>query len=141
MNYFTQKIDVSTSKGIEFIDVTNSVQKAVSKSGIKNGLASVFSNHTTAGVRINERCARLQKDMRTLLEEIAPKNKSYEHNENTLDGRGNAHSHLMSLLTGVSETVPVENGKLVLGTWQSVFFMEFDGPRQSRSFIVTIVGK
>ena len=141
MKYFTQDINVSTSRGIEFIDVTSEVKKAVAKSKIKDGLVSIFSNHTTAGVKINERCARLQKDMQAWLEDIAPQNKSYKHNETALDGRGNAHSHLLSLLTGVSETIPVRNGNLILGTWQSVFFMEFDGPRNSRSFTITVVGE
>lgn len=141
MKYFTKDVSVSTSRGIEFIDVTGEVKKAVAKSKIKDGLASIFSNHTTAGVKINERCARLQKDMQTWLEDIAPQNKSYKHNETALDNRGNAHSHLMSLLTGISETIPVKDGNLILGTWQSVFFMEFDGPRNSRSFTITVVGE
>lgn len=141
MKHFIQEIGVNTSKPVEFIDVTDQVRRAISQSGIKNGLVSVFSNHTTAGVRINERCGRLQNDMENLLTEIAPAGRSYRHNETAVDGRGNAHSHLMSLLTGVSETVPVSKGKMILGTWQSIFFMEFDGPRRNRNVTVAVVGE
>lgn len=141
MKHFLEEIDIRTSKPIEFIDVTDKVREVVAQSGIKNGLASVFSNHTTAGIRINERCGRLQKDMEAMLKEIAPAEKTYKHNETTVDGRGNAHSHLMSLLTGVSETVPVSKGEMILGTWQSIFFMEFDGPRKNRSVTVAVVGE
>ena len=141
MKYFTQNIDVSTSQGLEFLDVTDRVRQVVEKSQIKNGLVSVFSNHTTAGVKINEPCSRLQKDMESLLKEIAPPHKTYRHNEVAMDNRDNAHSHLMSLLTGVSETIPVTNGDLLLGTWQSIFFMEFDGPRSLRTITVTVIGE
>lgn len=141
MKHFSKEISVSTSRPIEFVDVTDRVRDAVAKSGIKNGLVSVFSNHTTAAIRINERCARLQKDMESLLCEIVPPGKPYRHNETTVDGRGNAHSHLMSLLIGGSETAPVKSGELQLGTWQSVFFIELDGPRSTRKLTVTIVGE
>jgi secondary thiamine-phosphate synthase enzyme len=141
MKNYLEEISVATTKGIEFIDVTDKVRQIVSRSGIKNGLASVFSNHTTAGVRINERCRRLQKDMESMLREMAPSDKAYRHNETAVDKRGNAHSHLMSLITGISETVPVSKGEMILGTWQAIFFMEFDGPRKSRSITVTVVGE
>jgi len=141
MKHFFCEIDVQTTRPIEFIDVTDRVRDAVSKSGIKNGIVSIFSNHTTAAIRINERCSRLQKDMETLLCEIVPQNRQYKHNETTADGRGNAHSHLMTLLIGGSETAPVKSGDLHLGTWQSVFFIELDGPRSARKFTVTVVGE
>ena len=141
MKHFYQEIDVRTTKPIEFIDVTDSVREAVTKSGIRNGIVSIFSNHTTAAIRINERCARLQKDMESMLCDMVPQNRPYRHNETTADGRGNAHSHLMSLLIGGSETAPLKGGDLRLGTWQSVFFIELDGPRGSRKFTVTVVGE
>lgn len=139
-NYFCE-ISISTSRPIEFIDVTDRVRDAVDKSGIKNGIVSIFSNHTTVAVRINERCSRLQKDMEALLTEMVPVNRPYRHNETTADGRGNAHSHLMSLIMGGSETAPVRGGKIHLGTWQSVFFIELDGPRGARKLTVTVVGE
>lgn len=141
MKHYFGEINVRTTKPIEFIDVTNKVFDLVSKSGIRNGIVSIFTNHTTTAVRINERCSRLQKDMERLLCEIAPQDRPYSHNDDTLDGRGNAHSHLMALLVGGSETAPVKDGKLHLGTWQSVFFIEFDGPRGSRNISVTVVGE
>ena len=140
MNYFTQEINVATSQDLEFVDITDQVRAAVEKCGIKNGLVNIYSKHTTTGIKVNEHCARLQQDMETLLREIAPQTKAYKHNEQTVDNRGNAHSHLMSLVVGSSETVPMEQGKLKLGTWQSIFFMEFDGPRPERIITVTIIG-
>jgi secondary thiamine-phosphate synthase enzyme len=141
MKHFSQEIRVPTTKSIEFIDVTEHVRRVVAKSGVKNGLVSIFSNHTTTAIRVNERCARLQKDMVNLLCEMVPQQKPYQHNEATVDGRGNAHSHLMSLLMGGAETVPVMNGGLRLGTWQSIFFIELDGPRNNRNLTVTILGE
>jgi secondary thiamine-phosphate synthase enzyme len=140
VKHFFYEISVTTKRPIEFIDVTDRVCEAVGKSGIKNGIASIFSNHTTASVRINERCSRLQMDMEALLAEIVPADRPYRHNETTADGRGNAHSHLMSMIMGGSETVPVKGGRLHLGTWQSVFFIELDGPRGERRLTVTVVG-
>ncbi len=140
MKYYTEEINLTTSQALEFIDVTNQVRELVDGCGIANGLVNICSKHTTTGVKINENCARLQQDMENLLQEIAPQTNNYLHNEQTIDGRGNAHSHLMSLVVGSSETVPLEHGKLKLGTWQSVFFMEFDGPRTSRVINVTIIG-
>ncbi|MFH1874337.1 MAG: secondary thiamine-phosphate synthase enzyme YjbQ [Pseudomonadota bacterium] len=140
MRCYTKEINISTSQPLEFIDITNQVRELVERRGISNGLVNICSKHTTTGVKINERCARLQQDMEEMLKEIAPQAKTYKHNEQTVDGRGNAHSHLMSLIVGSSETIPVEQGKLKLGTWQSIFFMEFDGPRSSRAVSVTIVG-
>ncbi len=140
MKHFFHEISIATTKPIEFIDVTDRVREAVGKSGIKNGIVSIFSNHTTVAVRINERCSRLQKDMEALLREMVPEDRPYRHNETTADGRGNAHSHLMSLLMGGSETAPVKGGNVHLGTWQSVFFIELDGPRSSRKLTVTVVG-
>jgi len=141
MKHYLQEIDVATSRPIEFVDVTARVRAVVASSGITNGLVSVFSNHTTTGIRINEHCSRLQKDMEILLSEVVPAERPYRHNETTIDGRGNAHSHLMSLLIGVSETVPLTEGHLRLGTWQSIFFVELDGPRRKRSVTVSVVGE
>lgn len=141
MKHFLQQIEFDTDNPIEFIDVTSRVKEVVTESGIQNGFVNVFSNHTTSAVRISESCARLQKDMERLICEIAPYDRPYEHNKNTIDGRDNAHSHLMSLLVGVSETLPVANGKMNLGKWQSIFFIELDGPRKNRSMTVTVLGE
>jgi secondary thiamine-phosphate synthase enzyme len=141
MKHFFEDISVATKRPIEFIDVTDRVRDAVGKSGIEDGIVSIFSNHTTAAVRINERCARLQADMENMLKEVVPVDRPYRHNESTADGRGNAHSHLMSLFMGGSETVPVKGGRLHLGTWQSVFFIELDGPRGSRKLTVAVFGE
>ncbi len=140
MKSYIEEINLKTKKEVEFIDVTDIVDQIVEKSGIKNGLVNIFSYHTTTGIRINERCSRLQEDMETFLKEIAPIDKAYRHNEIACDSRFNAHSHLMSLLTGNSETVPISKGKMILGKWQSIFFMEFDGPRTDRIITIAIIG-
>lgn len=141
MKYFTKTIEIKTSKPIQFVDITDQVRQLYEESGVANGVMQIFSNHTTASVRINERCSRLQDDMLEHLKSFAPREKAYKHNQTALDGRDNAHSHLMSLFFGSSESIPVADGKLNLGTWQSVFFVELDGPRNSRGVTVNIIGE
>ncbi len=141
MKHYFEEMTLATTKPFEFIDITSRVKGAVEKSGVKDGIVSIFSNHTTTSVRINERCERLQKDMEAMLLKMIPQNAAYKHNDTAVDGRGNAHSHLMSLLMGGSETAPVKGGKMHLGTWQSVFFIELDGPRSLRTVTVTVVGE
>lgn len=141
MKHFVSEFKVSTAQNIEFIDITERVQNLIQASGINRGLVNIITRHTTTGVKINERCLRLQKDMQNLLSEIAPAGKPYQHNEQTVDGRPNAHSHLMSLLLGSTECIPVINGQLNLGQWQSIFFIELDGPRPSREVTVTVIGE
>lgn len=141
MKHFSQNFTLTSSKQIDFIDITRHVHEIVKTSGIKNGLVSVFSNHTTTAIRVNESCDRLQKDMENFLSDIAPSHKPYKHNETAVDGRGNAHSHLLALLTGGSEIIPVSNGKISLGRWQSVFCVELDGPRPKRDVTVTVIGE
>lgn len=133
-------INVDSEEPISFIDITEKVKSAVSQSNIKEGLALVFSNHTTACVRVSERCDRLQVDMRSFLESCVPA-KKYRHDEDTVDNRPNARGHIMALLLNSSETVPISDGKLTMGGWQSIFFVELDGPRKNRSVSVKIIGE
>lgn len=140
MKSFLSEIKLATAQSLEFIDITNKIEDILSKSGVKNGVVNIFTQHTTAAVKVNERCDRLQQDMLGFLETIVPK-RAYRHDENTVDSRNNARSHLMSMLLGASETIPVSNGKIMLGTWQSIFFIELDGPRNNRSVIVKIMGE
>jgi secondary thiamine-phosphate synthase enzyme len=141
MKHFTETITFATDEHLQFIDITDKVKATLAKSGVTKGILNVYSNHTTASIKINERCERLQKDMEKLLDAIAPRENEYQHDTATIDGRENAHSHLMSLVLNSSETMPVAYGKLHIGEWQSVFFIELDGPRHWREVFVSVMGE
>ena len=117
-----------------FVDITGQVQKAVHDSGINEATALVFVPHTTAAVTINENAdPDVLHDLRLALTELTPK-LPYRH------GEGNSPAHLKSSLFGCSQLVPIVNGKLALGTWQGIYFCEFDGPRR-RNFQVVVQGR
>jgi secondary thiamine-phosphate synthase enzyme len=117
---------------MEFVDITSLVQKEVSKS-IRDGVCYVYNPHTTAGLTINEGAdPAVQDDIVAVLKKVIPHDYPYKHME------GNSPAHIMASLMGSSVTVFVENGRLVLGTWQKIFFCEFDGPR-SRKVIWKLV--
>ncbi|MCX5874913.1 MAG: secondary thiamine-phosphate synthase enzyme YjbQ [Deltaproteobacteria bacterium] len=120
---------VSTSQTMQFVDITAQVQKAVDASGIVDGICHVYNPHTTAGLTINEGAdPAVQTDILTALQKIVPMNHPYQHLE------GNSPAHIMASLVGSSVTVFIENGRLQLGTWQKIFFCEFDGPRSRKVF-------
>ena len=123
-------INVKTTKRIDMVDMTSSVQKEVSKSGISDGVCMVYVPHTTAAVTINEGAdPSVCQDILTKLTEMVPPDGGYRHME------GNSDSHIKASLVGNTVSVLVENGRLVLGTWQKVFFCEFDGPRSRKAYI------
>ena len=123
-------IGVKTGSRIEMADITSSVQQEVSQSGITDGMCVVYVPHTTAGVTINEGAdPAVCTDIIGKLNDLVPANAGYRHME------GNADSHIKASLMGSSVTVIVEKGRLVLGTWQKIFFCEFDGPRSRRCFV------
>ncbi len=140
MKQHDRQIAFATRAPIDFVDLSDEVRAACAASGITEGLVSISTQHTTAGLKINERCERLQEDMRRFLEEAVPA-AAYRHDEATVDGRPNGRGHLMALMMGASETVPVREGQPALGDWQSVFFVELDGPRPERRVFVKIVGE
>ncbi len=112
------------------IDITNRVSSAVRESGVKSGVCYIFVPHTTAAVTINENAdPSVPRDILAELDKVIPLNDNYRHME------GNAAAHIKASLVGNSETVFIENGSLVLGTWQSLFFCEFDGPRTRRVLV------
>jgi secondary thiamine-phosphate synthase enzyme len=116
--------NVKTHAQTEMIDVTRTVQQQVTDSGIDNGLCMVFVPHTTAAVTINESAdPAVSQDILMVLNQIVPWKAAYRHME------GNSPAHLKASIIGASETIAVEDGRLVLGTWQGIFFCEFDGPR------------
>ncbi len=122
-------INVKTRSRIEMVDITSSVQKEISKSKTSDGLCLVYVPHTTAGITINEGAdPAVCQDVMDKLNELVPANAGYRHME------GNADSHIKASLMGSSVHVMVENGRLVLGTWQKIFFCEFDGPRSRRVY-------
>ncbi len=125
-------INVKTRSRIEMVDITSSVQKEISKSKTSDGLCLVYVPHTTAGITINEGAdPAVCKDVMDKLNELVPANAGYRHME------GNADSHIKASLMGSSVYVMVEDGRLVLGTWQKIFFCEFDGPRSRRVYVKT----
>ena len=127
------KLDIKTSDRVEFQDITRRVAEAVSKSGVKNGVCYLFSLHTTAGLTVNEHAdPDVVTDIIEQLDKMVPQHDRYRHRE------GNSPAHIKAGLMGDSETILIEDGRLVLGTWQGVFFCEFDGPR-NRSVLVKVV--
>lgn len=118
-------MDIQTTAQTEFIDITDRVRAAVKETGIIDGICVISTRHSTSSIIINENESGLRKDILGMFEDLIPENKSYAHNQ--IDN--NAHAHLRAVLLGTSETVPVEDGHLVLGTWQRIFFVELDGPR------------
>jgi secondary thiamine-phosphate synthase enzyme len=120
----TQTFQVKTTTQTEFIDITHLVQEAVQKAGMRDGICIIFIPHTTAAVTINENAdPSVIQDIVMELNKIVPFKDQYRHRE------GNSPAHIKASLIGCSEIVFVESGKLVLGTWQGIFFCEFDGPR------------
>ncbi len=128
-------ITVSTSKRIEMIDITSRVRQAIKESSVREGIAIVYVPHTTAGVTINENAdPSVAKDIENTLTKLVPPDKGYLHLE------GNADSHIKSTIVGASINLIIENGEIVLGTWQGIFFCEFDGPRSRKVYIKVIEG-
>jgi secondary thiamine-phosphate synthase enzyme len=126
-------LSIKTGQQTEFQDITREVEKAVSNSKISDGLAMVFVPHTTAGITINEGAdPSVQEDILRTLNQVIPFKGPYRH------GEGNSPAHIKASLIGSSVTVIIEAGRLILGTWQSIFFCEFDGPR-TRKIIIKII--
>jgi len=128
------KISIKTKSKTEFIDITCEIQKVVHQSKIINGCCIVFIPHTTAGVTINENAdPSVVSDILMIMNQIIPDQAPYKHQE------GNSPAHIKTSLFGSSQYIPIEGGQLILGTWQGVFFCEFDGPR-TRNIIIQMIG-
>lgn len=127
------QFEVKTSVRTQMIDITAEIQKFVIESGIKEGLAVIHIPHTTAAVTINENAdPDVQKDMTKFMDRLIPHENWFAHSE------GNSDSHIKSSLFGCSQTVIIEKGRLVLGTWQGIYFCEFDGPRSRKVFVKVV---
>lgn len=126
------KLNVDTAEHTQMVDITGLIQKAVEKSGVRAGICTVFVPHTTAAVTINENAdPDVVRDFMAELNKIVPWEDGYRHLE------GNSAAHLKASLIGFSQQVIIEKGKLALGTWQGIYFCEYDGPR-SRSVYVKL---
>ena len=131
----TQEFELQTPGHDVLVDITEQVARAVKESGLAEGLVTVYCPHTTAAITINENADRdVVHDILAQLNKMVPwRQEFYDHNE------GNSAAHVKSSLFGCSETIPVVGGRMALGTWQGIFFCEFDGPRRRR-YLVTVVG-
>ncbi|MEM3906477.1 MAG: secondary thiamine-phosphate synthase enzyme YjbQ [Nitrososphaerota archaeon] len=136
MRTYTSTIKIKSTNRVEMINITHKISEILRSSEIKNGIVLLFTRHTTSALTINEDEHRLKKDIMDLLEKIVPENADYRHNE--IDN--NADAHLRSSLMQPFLIIPIVNGSLQLGTWQSLFFLELDGPR-NREIIATIIGE
>lgn len=118
------KIEISSSRRTEFLDITSSISQTVNRFSLSDGMLYIFSPHTTGGVTINEGAdPAVKRDILHVLDMIIPWNADYQHLE------GNSAAHIKTSLVGSGVHVALENGRLCLGTWQKIFFCEFDGPR------------
>lgn len=149
------QLELETLPGIALFDITAAIKEEIKKAGVKEGYVHVLSRHTTTAITINENEPRLLDDIRQFLHQLAPPTAPYLHNDLHLrkEPEGwpggwaawaeqeprNAHSHLLSMVLGNTETIPVTGGDLALGTWQSVMLVELDGPRK-RTVGVQVVG-
>lgn len=131
MKVHFEELDLSTSKRIELVDITKHVEEVVGRSGIENGICLVYVPHATAATITNEDEPGLKQDIVKWLEQAFPRDGGWRHN--LVDD--NASAHLASAFTSPHKVFPVKEGRLVRGTWQSIFLVEMDGPRRRRVLI------
>lgn len=134
MKILNEDIIIDTNSSVELINITSTVNKIVRSNEIQNGLVNISTKHTTSGIIINEDEIGLKKDILNLLENIIPHD-NYLHDR--IDN--NARSHLKSIILTPNQTIPIIDGKISLGTWQSIFFLELDGPRKRRNVKITVI--
>ncbi len=146
MKLHREVLQMCADEAPEFIDITAYVLDVVEASGVEHGTVTVFSRHTTAAVKINENEPLLLQDMACFLERFAPQDADYRHNDfeirtanMTEDECPNGHAHCQHLLLSASETIPIVEGRAILGRWQSVFVIELDRPRE-REIVIQVQG-
>jgi len=146
MPIVTKLIEIETNEGINIHNITPELEKIVGNTEVSNGQILVFSRHTTTALAINENEERLLEDIKTFLSQLVPASERYLHNDLHLrknipeDEPINAHSHLMAMMLNNSEVIPIVDGKLGLGTYQSVLFFELDGARR-RTILCQVWGE
>lgn len=134
MKVFHESLTFSTRGEINFVDLTGKVEKVVARSGVKNGLVHVFAPHATGVIILTENESGLLSDIRNVLEKLIPKHAQYRH-------PSNAHSHLRSMLLPPDKTLPIVDGRVVLGTWQSIIFVETDVYPRRRTVTIQVIGE
>jgi secondary thiamine-phosphate synthase enzyme len=136
MPVFTRRIPLATREHNAMVDITEQVRRVVSESGVRDGVCTVFTRHATAAITVNENAdPNIGADFLSSLRKLVIEHDGWLHDQ--VDN--NAAAHIKSALVGPSESIPIERGELSLGTWQNVFFCEFDGPRAERSVVVAVV--
>jgi len=147
MTVLSRNIELETKKQFEILDITKQVEAVLKQSKIATGIVGIYSTHTTAAIRINHFEPLLLQDIMKIMYHMAPIENSYAHDlfeikhEMVSDERSNGHAHIKSFLLGSSETVPVAKKKMLLGYRQSIFFVEMDGPRKKRNYVITVMGE
>lgn len=139
MSFQKNLLIIKSSQPIEIIDITDPIVAFVREAKLESGILHVASSHTTLGLILNEKCDNLQRDMKTFLESLAPADNNYLHDRVAVDGRANTHSHLLSMFLPSQLSLVLENGVLNLGSWQSIFAVELDGPREERKIQLTLM--
>jgi secondary thiamine-phosphate synthase enzyme len=139
MTVITKQLSIQSKEEGEIIDITNKICKTVSETNLKNGNVTVFVSGSTGALTTIEYEPGLIQDLPNIMERIAPKDLFYEHERRWHDGNG--HSHIKATLIGPSLTIPFVNGRLTLGTWQQIIFVEFDIRSRSRKIIIQIIGE
>ena len=134
---FTKHLTIRTNQRIDFINITNKIQQTVQESKIKEGIALINPMHITASIFINDAESGLIQDFKEWLEKLAPKNFNYHHHQT---GEDNGFSHLWRTIMGRETTIAITEGKLDLGTWEQIFYVEFDGQRNKR-ILVKVIGE
>lgn len=131
----SKTLKISTKKKFEIIDITLEINEFLDDFSVDEGIVNIFSKHSTSAIVVNENEEGLLKDFKKLLNDLILEDNSYLHDK--IDN--NASSHLKSFFLSSSENIPVSNGKLNLGFWQSVFFIELDGPRKNREIVLSVI--
>lgn len=145
MKIYKQIIETKSTSQIEFIDITDKVEEVVANSGIREGQVLVYAQHTSASIVVNHNEPMLIQDFMRVLYRLVPVGDRYSHDlfeigrSKTSDGRSNGHSHCKAMLLGVSATLPIEKGKILLTEKQNIFLVEMDGAR-TRDVIVQVIG-
>ncbi|MCX8170906.1 MAG: secondary thiamine-phosphate synthase enzyme YjbQ [Candidatus Bathyarchaeota archaeon] len=142
MKFYSSEFSVQSRRRMEIIDVTDSVNEVIKRSGIKNGFANIWVPHTTAAIAVNEHDPDLWEDILATMDRLVPQKSSYRHNAkySWTHGEQNAHAHILNCLIKPCVTLPIKDGQILMGLWQSILFIELDGPRL-RTVQVYVVGE
>ncbi len=142
MRVYVDEVRIRSSKRLEILDITSQVEKSVSNSGISEGFVVIWEPHTTAAIAVNENDPELWHDILKTFTQLVPIQGDYRHNAkySGIAREQNAHAHILNCLSGSSISIPLVRGKLTLGTWQRILFIELDGPRP-RKVILEVVGE